>query len=243
MPWRLSRSRRVRNSNAQDEMNRLTEFLKSQGQSGIHGSIANRLRRKRFDIIRGMIESIDKDAPILDIGGTDRYWEVMGLTNSSHQIILFNTEVVAPRFLNMVSVLGDGKDLSRYRDGEFQFVHSNSTLQYLRTVEDQFAMAREIRRVGRSYYVQAPNFWFPLETHFLFPAFKWLPEEIQIWLAMNYSLGWYDRQECAERARATVRGIRLTTRREFAKMFDDAHIATERFLGWPKSFVARKDLR
>ncbi len=217
-------------------------MLKGQAQSGTKGSIANTLRRKRFEIVRQMIDAMDESAPILDVGGTDWYWESMGYHQSSHPIILLNTKVVPPRFSNMTCILGDGRDLSRFRDGEFQFVHSNSTLQYMTTLEAQQSMAKEIRRVGQSYYVQAPNYWFPLETHFLFPGFQWLPERLQVALLMRRSLGWYEKHRDVEQARTTVRSIRLVTQSEFTSMFSDAKILTEYFLGWPKSFVAYKPL-
>ena len=195
---------------------------------------------KRFEIVRGMIDRMDREAPILDIGGTEWYWESMGFINSSHPIILLNAEVAQPRSRNVICLQGDARDLSRFREAEFQFVHSNSTLQYMTTLEEQFAMAKEIRRVGRSYYVQAPSFWFPVETHFLFPGFHWLPERMKIAIVMRFALGWFDRQGDVEHARTTVRRIRLVTRKEFGRMFDDAQIIIERYFGWPKSFVALK---
>jgi hypothetical protein len=36
--------------------------------------------------------------------------------------------------------------------------------------------ARETVQVGRSYYLQTPNFWFPLEPHYGVPFIHWLPD-------------------------------------------------------------------
>ncbi|HWS70973.1 MAG TPA: class I SAM-dependent methyltransferase, partial [Thermoanaerobaculia bacterium] len=67
---------------------------------------------------------------------------------------------------------------------------SNSVLEH---VADMPAMAREIRRVGRRWYVQTPNRWFPVEPHFLVPFFQFLPIATRAWLLTRFDLGWLTR--------------------------------------------------
>lgn len=65
------------------------------------------------------------------------------------------------------AVLGDARDLSRYGDGEFDVVFSNSCIGHVGGFEDQLRMAREIRRVGRRYFVQTPNHGLPIDWRIL----------------------------------------------------------------------------
>jgi hypothetical protein len=35
--------------------------------------------------------------------------------------------------------------------------------------------------VGRRHFIQTPNSWFPIEPHFLFPFFQFLPLSARTW--------------------------------------------------------------
>ena len=100
------------------------------------------------------------------------------------------------------------------------------------------SMAAEIRRVGRRYWVQTPNKRFPLEPHFLFPFFQYLPVSVRAQLVHRFDVGWYKRIPDPAAARAEVESIQLLTRRKFAALFPGATIHSEKFGGLTKSFVA-----
>jgi hypothetical protein len=51
------------------------------------------------------------------------------------------------------------------------------------------AFAREVRRLAPSYFVQTPNFWFPMEPHWMVPAFHWLPAPVRVQMFMRFDLG------------------------------------------------------
>src|SRR4051794_26662392 len=59
-----------------------------------------------------------------------------------------------------------------FADNEFDLAYSNSVLEH---VNDRAGLAREIRRVARSWWVQTPAFSFPIEPHALLPFAHWLP--------------------------------------------------------------------
>ena len=97
-------------------------------------------------------------------------------------------------------------------------------------------MASEVLRVGRRVYVQAPCRSFPIEPHFLFPGFQFLPLAAQVWLLMHFSLGWYSRFADRREAEAVARSKRLVSRRELKCLFPEAHVVEERWMGLVKSF-------
>jgi hypothetical protein len=116
-------------------------------------------------------------------------------------------------------------------------VFSNSVIEHLFTFEAQAAMAREVTRVGRAFCVQTPNFWFPLEPHFLVPGWQWLPEAARVALIRRRACGWRGPCPDLDDARATVREVRLMRRRELERLFPGATIEEERLGGLVKSFV------
>ena len=54
----------------------------------------------------------------------------------------------------------------------------------------QQRFAEEIRRVGRNYYVQTPNRWFPVEPHFVTPFIHYLPGSLQFPWLLRYGTLW-----------------------------------------------------
>jgi 2-polyprenyl-3-methyl-5-hydroxy-6-metoxy-1,4-benzoquinol methylase len=128
--------------------------------------------------------------------------------------------------------------MPEFEDRAFDVVVSNSVLEHFETVEEQQRMAAEIRRLGRRYLVQTPNRRFPIEPHFLFPFFQYLPMSARVFLLTHFRMGWTPRVADPERARAIAREVRLLARHEIESLFPGSTIHVERFLGLPKSFVA-----
>lgn len=57
--------------------------------------------------------------------------------------------------------------MKQFQDNEFDAVFSNSVIEHVGDYEAQRQMANEIMRVGKRYFVQTPNFYFPIEPHIL----------------------------------------------------------------------------
>ena len=76
-----------------------------------------------------------------------------------------------------------------FEDGEFPLVFSSSVIEHIPTALQQ-AFADEIRRVGRRYFVQTPNRYFPIEPHYQVPFFQFLPERAQRALNQRFTMGW-----------------------------------------------------
>lgn len=203
-------------------------------------SYATRLRRRRFARFVSLLESLSRPIRILDIGGTQLFWETMQFTEQvGISVVLLDLERPVVTYPMLIGVTGDGRHMPQYGKGDFDVVFSNSVIEHVGSYEDQMRMAGEIRRVGRRYFVQTPNRYFPMEPHFLVPFFQFLPISLRVFLLTHFEPGWYgqglrgDRQE----AETVARSIRLLTGKELQEMFAGAIILRERFLGLTKSFV------
>jgi predicted SAM-dependent methyltransferase len=72
-----------------------------------------------------------------------------------------NLAEVEQRHPNIEPLVGDATDLGTWEDDSFDIVFSNSVIEHLETLEAQAAMAREVRRLAPSYWVQTPTSGFP----------------------------------------------------------------------------------
>lgn len=186
-----------------------------------------------------LIEPLPKPLRVLDVGGTETFWRSFGLLdNPDFQITLLNPEDVRTDASNLVACRGDGRSMPEYQDKKFDIVFSNSVLEHVGSIEHQTAMAREIRRVGKRFYIQTPNRYFPIEPHFLFPFFQFLPRICRIKLVQGFALGWQKKETDRKKAEALIDSIHLLRKKDIQALFPGAFIKEERFMGLVKSFVA-----
>ena len=204
-------------------------------------SINQKFRQKRFAFFISLMKQVKSDRPlqILDIGGTEIYWERMGyLENLEEHITLLNLDLTEVKNKNnFKSVIGDACNLSEYKDKQFDIVFSNSVIEHLFTKENQQKMADEVRRIGKNYYIQTPNYYFPIEPHWLFPCFQFLPFSTRVFLTKNFSLGHHPKAVTKEAAIKRVNEVKLLSAKEMKKMFPDGSLYREIFLGLTKSLT------
>jgi hypothetical protein len=126
-------------------------------------TLATRLRQKRFLLFTQLLESVPRPIKILDVGGTLLFWERMGFTQASGiQVVMLNVTKNATEHDHFISVVGDARDMSAFADNEFDVVFSNSVIEHVGTYADQRRMAEEVKRVGKRYFLQTPNRYFPI---------------------------------------------------------------------------------
>jgi len=216
----------------------MRELLQRRADYTRQDSPAKKLRRKRFLLFKSLLETLSRPVRILDLGGTAEYWDQMDFRDLDDvQITIFNLQRVDVKRDHFVAVTGDAKDLTAYRDKEFDIVFSNSVIEHVGAFEDQMRMAKEILRVGKYHYVQTPNYFFPLEPHFLFPFFQMLPLSVRMLLVRHFRLGWFAKQADAQAARDLIASVHLLKRKEIRKMFPDSLLVRERLWGLTKSFM------
>jgi len=218
-------------------------LIRSLANNSDPGSLATRMRRARFALFVSLLNRIPGHTKILDIGGTQEFWNLMcggdpGGEGGDVRVTLLNIEHQPVSSRQFVSAVGDARHMPQFGDRSFDVVFSNSVIEHVGGFAEQKCMASEIRRIGVRYFVQTPNKRFPLEPHFLFPWFQYLPAAVRAGMVQRFNVGWYRRIPDAVAARAEVDSIRLLTRKDFAALFPGAAIHVEKVAGLAKSFVA-----
>ena len=204
-------------------------------------SIAGRIRQKRWERFRALTASLERPIKILDVGGLQTAWERIGFADQSDvHITMLNLVKVSNKHWNMESVVGNACSMPQYCDGQFDVVYSNSVLEHVGGDGEIRSMADEIRRVGKTYFVQTPNRYFPVEPHFLIPMFQFMPLSLRTTLVQHFPLGWFEKVPDRKRAEELVRSINLLSKSQVQSLFPDALTTEERFLGVSKSILAIK---
>ena len=208
---------------------------------GDPNSFAMRLRRRRSVHVKALIDRIYEtkgSCRILDLGGTARYWTIFDreyLRTRGCSILVINVKTQGESDDLFTYEDGDATDLSQYADGSFDLIHANSVVEHMGTWNRMEAFAREVRRLGDRYYIQTPNFWFPVEPHFRLPFIHWLPLTLGARMLMWATK---ERKITVGQAIRWLEGNRTLDPAQVRCLFPDAVIKTERLFLMPKSLMA-----
>jgi len=226
------------------------KLLKKHFDNTNPNSSANKFRRKRFKLFLEMIEPMQKPVKVLDIGGTENFWEQMNLTSPPAPSPDRRGEIIDLTILNIEPqnisskeihfIQADALELSFIPDKSFDVVFSNSVIEHVGGINEQAKFADEVKRISKRYFIQTPNYYFPFEPHFLFPCFQFLPRSIQTFLVMKFNLGWFNKCRTKEEAELLIDSVHLLKKKELKKLFAESKIHSEKFLLMNKSFIVIK---
>jgi hypothetical protein len=121
----------------------------------------------------------------------------------------------------------DGCDLP-FPDKSFDIVFSNAVLEHVVGGGRQEKFAREVMRVGKSWFVTTPNYWFPFETHSYLLFYQFLPPGVQ--RPYHRLFG--------KIAMGQAQDVALLSASSLQKLFPDSLIVRLRVTIWPETLVA-----
>jgi SAM-dependent methyltransferase len=197
-------------------------------------------RRRRMRAFLSLLE-VRAGTTILDLGGAPSIWEHVAVPC---EITILNLPgAVSPSQLEVLEhpslrhhkfsfLEGDACNVASFSDGSFDIVFSNSVIEHVGPEDKQAQFAREVRRLGRAYWVQTPSKWFPIEAH-TGVLFYWIWPE---WVRSALRSRW--RSQLPAWWSDYVESTRVLSRRAMADHFPDGTTRVEFFLGFPKSYVA-----
>ncbi|HME05912.1 MAG TPA: class I SAM-dependent methyltransferase [Bryobacteraceae bacterium] len=186
--------------------------------------------------------SLTPSTRILDVGGTPSNWLLLAFQPC---VTLLNMPRAREESWPGFELVAANGCRLPFRDQSFDIVFSNSVIEHVGAPEEQRRFAEEVQRVGRRYWVQTPNRWFPLEPHLLTPFLHYLPRAWQRSIARRWTV-WDAVERPSPDRRAYyvthyLNDIRLLGASEMAGLFPGARILRERTLGLVKSVIAVKE--
>ena len=193
-------------------------------------------RRRRFKLFVEFFRP-NQATRILDVGGFASDWDEVPVESQITVLNLYHPRASGGSSARFTRDIGDARNMP-YPDRSFDIVYSNSVIEHLGTFEAQMRFANEIRRVGRQMFVQTPNRYFFIESHFITPFVHFLPWRIAGRLLRFLSFRGLFRGGDNIELKKLAAELRLLNFREMKKLFPDCEIHREKWLGMTKSFIA-----
>jgi hypothetical protein len=194
--------------------------------------ISRRGRMVQFEKILGPVPG----TRVIDLGGTSEIWglEIWGLVKTPLDITILNLPGTnqkegAKRHHHFAFAEGDATELHEYPDNSFDIAFSNSVIEHVGGEENERKFAGEVRRLARSYFVQTPSVYFPIEAHTGVPFWWAIPRFIRAKMHKRW-------EHTLPAWNEMVANTTVIPRRRLQGYFPDGTVRTERLLGIPKSY-------
>jgi hypothetical protein len=181
---------------------------------------------------------------VLDLGGTADSWLRASVAPKSVTVLNIHTDELVsgrvderlPDWIELVT--GDAcTPPAAVLAGSYDLVFSNSLLEHVGGPLRRRQLAEVIRSAAPRHWVQTPYRYFPVEPHYLFPGYQFLPIAARARLARSWPLV-HTRDTTWEGGVATALEVELLSITEMRFLFPDSTIHSERLAGLPKSLVA-----
>lgn len=220
-------------------------------------SLRSKLRKKRVKHLVNLISLIISKEKlstikICDIGGTYRYWLIFPFEkfkDCSFEITLVNlaNTIKSERenystLLNQTNVkffeeIGNGCNMNNKEDNAYDLSHSNSVIEHVGNWSNIKDFSSETKRIGKYYFIQTPNYWFPIEPHYFLPLVHFFPRPIHTRLIMLLKKRNFDT------ATSNFEDNRMLSESEFKYVYKNSRHITEWYYFFKKSFIAISDIK
>ena len=195
---------------------------------------SHRSRTKKFELLESVFRPRPEDR-VLDIGARGEVF----LRYTFEDVYPYPERVVAGGYEwaevssarryypKCIYTVFDGCTLP-FPDKSFDLVFTNAVIEHILGPGRQEQFAREIMRVGRSWFVTTPNYWYPFESHHHLPFIQFLPRRAQ--REYNRLLGTHIRK-------GQVQELALLSARQLRRLFPSSSLAKVRVTFWPETLV------
>ena len=199
------------------------------------GSLVYRVRQRRNEEFNRRFPDLE-NMRVLDLGGTATAWR--GAAAHPAKLTLVNLGHEADQGEPWMDIVY--ADACAGGFGQYDLVFSNSLLEHLGGHARRQQFAEVVRESAPYWWIQTPYRYFPVEPHWVFPGFQFLPFRVRQEITQRWKIGHMGAHADATEAASLVASVELISVTEMRSYFPAGEIWFERLAGLPKSLVAVK---
>jgi hypothetical protein len=197
-------------------------------------------RARRWEQLRECFPDIEQ-MRLLDLGGTTGTWS----RQSWHpkEVLAVNLDGGHDRYDTewAKTVVADATELPpELFEQQWDIVFSNSVIEHVGGAVPRRRFAEAVHALAPSYWIQTPYRYFPLEPHWWFPGFQFLPLAVKARATALWPLG--SMQTDGDKVERSLE-VELLSRTEMRSLFPEGGLLSERALGLTKSLIAYRQGR
>lgn len=202
------------------------------------GSLGERRRFRRWEWFQAAFPEVGSMS-VIDLGGrADAWLRAPVRPQMVHVVNLEAQPADVPAWIRADQA--DACSLpSQISSNSYDLVFSNSVIEHLGGHVQRTRFADAVHKLSNRHWVQTPYRYFPIEPHWLFPGFQFLPLTVRAELSRRWPLGHTPSRSREEGLRAAM-SVELLSCAEMAFYFPDSTLRAERMFGAVKSLIAIK---
>jgi len=202
-------------------------------------SVGQRRRTRRWEWVRDAFPEIESMS-VIDLGGTAESWLRAPIRPALVHIVNLEPSAVDSPVSWIREHHADACDLpSHIRDCKYDLAYSNSVIEHVGGHTQRMRFAEVVHKLSDRHWVQTPYRYFPIEPHWLFPGFQFLPLSARAEISRRWPLAHSPSQNRDDGLRDAM-SVELLSRAEMTFYFPHSTLRTERMAGMVKSLIATK---
>lgn len=199
-------------------------------------SWAERYRSRRWERLNDEFPDL-AEMTVIDLGGTVSSWRRAPVR--PHKVVVLSFEPEGADDVDWIdSYYADAchlpPDLTNLRA---DLVYSNAVLEHVGGAERRQRFADTVHLFAEHHWVQTPYRYFPIEPHWLFPGFQFLPVSTRVAISRRWKLVHTPNSD-HQAAVDSVLSVELIGLTELKNLFPDSRVEHERAAGLIKSIIA-----
>jgi hypothetical protein len=199
-------------------------------------SLSGLMRARRWGELLGRFPAL-RDMRVLDLGGLVGVWERAPVAPREVTVLNIFEQDAGAKWIR--TVVGDACELpDRLRGQRWDLVYCNSVIEHVGGHWRREALAESIHALGEHHWVQTPYRYFPIEPHWLFPGFQFLPVRARAEVTVRWPFGNYRGVHELEHAVEWTLVTELLSRTEMERYFPRSEIVSESIGPLVKSLIA-----